>query len=117
MRDPLIFLEDIVESLSKINRYIEGLEYSDFTKDEKTIDALIRNLEIIGEAVKNIPDSIRKKYPEVEWKEAAALRDVLIHDYFGVDLESLWDTIHNNLPEFGEKISIVYQKESQKEST
>jgi len=117
MRDPLIFLEDIVESLSKINRYIEGLEYSDFAKDEKTIDALIRNLEIIGEAVKNIPDSIRKKYPEVEWKEAAALKDVLIHDYFGVDLESLWDTIHNNLPEFGEKISIVYQKESQKEST
>ena len=89
MRDPLLFLEDIQESLSKINRYIEGMEYSDLAKDEKTIDALIRNLEIIGEAVKNIPDTLRKKYPEVEWKEAAALRDVLIHDYFVVDLESL----------------------------
>jgi uncharacterized protein with HEPN domain len=112
MRDSLLFLEDITESLSKINRYIKGMEYSDLAKDEKTVDALIRNLEIIGEAVKNIPDAIRKKYPEVEWKEAAALRDVLIHDYFGVDLESLWDTIHNNLPEFGKKISLVYQKES-----
>ena len=112
MRDSLLFLEDIIESLSKINRYIEGLEYSDLAKDEKTIDALIRNLEVIGEAVKNIPDTIREKYPEVEWKEAAALRDVLIHDYFGVDLESLWDTIHDNLPEFEKKIRLVYQKES-----
>jgi uncharacterized protein with HEPN domain len=94
MRDSLLFLEDIIESLSKINRYIEGLEYSDLAKDEKTIDALIRNLEVIGEAVKNIPDTIREKYPEVEWKEAAALRDVLIHDYFGVDLESLWEGYH-----------------------
>ncbi len=66
MRDPLLSLEDITESLSKINRYIAGLEYSDLAKDEKTVDALIRNLEIIGEAVKNIPDAIREKYPEVE---------------------------------------------------
>ena len=112
MRDPLLFLEDIIKSLSKINRYIEGMEYSDIAKDEKTVDALIRNLEVVGEAVKNIPDTIREKYPEVEWKEAAALRDVLIHDYFGVDLESLWDTIHNNLPEFSKKIRFVYQTET-----
>ena len=112
MREPLLFLEDIIGSLSKINRYIEGMKYSDLVKDEKTVDALIRNLEVIGEAVKNIPDVIREKYPEVEWKEAAALRDVLIHDYFGVDLESPWDTIHYNLPEFGKKIRLVYQNES-----
>ena len=74
IRDSLLSPEDITESLSKINRYIAGLEYSDLAKDEKTVDALIRNLEIIGEAVKNIPEAIREKYPEVEWKEAAALR-------------------------------------------
>jgi len=62
MRDPLLFLEDITESLAKINRYIEGMEYSDLVNDEKTVDALVRNLEIIGEAVKNIPDNIRLVY-------------------------------------------------------
>lgn len=112
MRDFLLYLEDIIESLAKIERYIKDMTFDDLAGDDKTIDALIRNLEIIGEAVKNIPDAIREKYPEVEWKEAAALRDVLIHDYFGVDLESLWDTIHKNLPEFGNKINLVYQLES-----
>ena len=112
MRDFLLFLEDIIESLEKIERYIEGMGFDDLANDDKTVDALIRNLEIIGEAVKNIPDSVRIKYPDVEWKEAAALRDVLIHDYFGVDLESLWGTIHKNLPEFGEKIRLVQQQES-----
>jgi len=112
MRDPLLFLEDIDEALSKIDRYTSGLTLNDLEKDEKTVDALIRNLEIIGEAVKNIPAEIREKYPDIEWKEAAALRDVLIHDYFGVDLESLWDTIKINLPDFGKKIRDVYQKQS-----
>ncbi len=112
MRDFLLFLEDIIESLAKIERYIKNMTFDELARDDKTIDALVGNLEIIDEAVKNIPDAIREKYPEVEWREAAALRDVLIHDYFGIDLESLWDTIHKNLPEFGEKIRLVHQQES-----
>jgi len=75
------------------------------------IDAVIRNLEVIGEAVKKIPDGIKKKYPGVEWKEAAGFRDILIHDYFRVDLKGVWDTIKNNILSFKAHILRVLRSE------
>ena len=75
----------------------------------------IRNFEIIGEAVKKIPEEIRKKYADVEWKEAAGFRDVLIHDYFGIDLEAVWDTVRNNIPSFKKQIVNVLKSEKTSE--
>ncbi len=75
------------------------------------VDAVIRNFEVIGEAVKNVPVTIKEKHPAVEWKEAVGFRNILTHDYFGIDLESVWDTLKNNIPHFKENISVVLKSE------
>jgi uncharacterized protein with HEPN domain len=96
-RDYKVFLEDILESIGKIHQYTSGLSLQAFTADGKTFDAVIRNLEIIGEAVKQIPEDIRSLRPEVEWKRIGRLRDILIHQYFGVDAQIVWDIVQNKL--------------------
>lgn len=106
-RDHVLFLEDILDSIDKIEDYTEDLTYEDFQEDEKTIDAVVRNFEIIGEAVNNIPESLKKRYPEVEWKEAIGFRNVMIHEYFGVDKEAVWETIEKNLPALKKKVAKV----------
>ncbi|MDX2040861.1 MAG: DUF86 domain-containing protein [Acidobacteriota bacterium] len=97
-RDYKTYLDDIDEAIGKIGRYTAGLTFETLADDEKTLDAVIRNLQIIGEAVKNVPDEIRQQYPETEWKKIAGVRDILIHRYFGIDLEIIWDIIQNKLP-------------------
>ena len=96
-RDYKVFLEDILEAIRKIRDYTDGLSLQAFTADAKTFDAVIRNLEIIGEAVKQIPEDIRSLRPEVEWKRIGRLRDILIHQYFGVDAQIIWDIVQNKL--------------------
>lgn len=98
IREILDYLEDILESINNIERFVEGMDFNDFKKDEKTIYAVIRALEIIGEAVKNIPEEIKKKYPEIPWKNMAGMRDKLIHEYFGVNKRVVWDAIKEELP-------------------
>ncbi|MGC8931654.1 MAG: DUF86 domain-containing protein [Dictyoglomus sp.] len=110
-RDPIIFLEDILNAIGKIERYTKGVTFEDFCKNEMLIDAVIRNFEIIGEAVKSIPIEIQMKYPDIEWKEASGFRNVLIHEYFGIDLEAIWDTINNDIPIFKDKILKVLTSE------
>jgi len=91
------YLSDILENIKDINVFIGGMSYEDLKSDKKTQYAVIRCLEVIGEASKKIPDSIRTKYPDIPWQEISGIRDKLIHDYFGVDLETVWDTIQEDL--------------------
>ncbi|MGH9429056.1 MAG: HepT-like ribonuclease domain-containing protein [Terriglobia bacterium] len=97
-RDYKISLEDILDAARKIRTYTEGMSQKTFAADPKTLDAVVRNLEIIGEAIKKIPEEIRSKYPGVDWKKIAGLRDILIHEYFGIDVEIIWDIVQNKLP-------------------
>jgi uncharacterized protein with HEPN domain len=92
------YILDILESINSIESFVKGYSFEEFVKDKKTIDAVIRNLEVIGEAAKNIPKEIKKKYNEVPWKEMAGMRDKLIHEYHGVDLEIVWEVINRRLP-------------------
>lgn len=112
-RDFILFVEDIIKSIEKIEKWIENLDFIKFKTDEKTIDAIIRNFEVIGEAVRNIPIGIRKKYPNVEWKEAIGFRNILIHNYFGIDIESVWDTVNNDIPELKKHIIELYNNEKE----
>src|SRR4051794_5610048 len=98
-RDYKVYLEDVLEAIRKIHRYTMDLSQEAFSGDERTIDAVVRNLEVIGEAIKKAPVKIRSKYPEVEWKKIAGLRDILIHEYFGIDIDIIWDIVRNKLPE------------------
>lgn len=97
-RDYRVFLEDILEAIDKIRRYTAGLSQDTFRRDDKTLDAVVRNLEVIGEAVKKLPAKIRSKHPQVDWKRIAGLRDILIHEYFGIDVEIIWDILESKLP-------------------
>lgn len=106
-RECKAYLKDILEAISKIENYTKNISFNDFVRDELIKDAVVRNLEIIGEAVKNIPDDVKNKRPEVEWKKIAGLRDILIHAYFGIDDEIVWDVVKSRLLELKEKIAEI----------
>jgi uncharacterized protein with HEPN domain len=97
-RDSRVYLDDILEATRKITVYTGSLSKAAFLEDEKTLDAVVRNLEVIGEAVKKLPENLRAKHSAVEWKKIAGLRDILIHEYFGLDAEIVWDIVQNKVP-------------------
>lgn len=103
-RDIRLYLDDIRESCEKILRYSCGLNFEQFVSNEKTFDAIVRNLEIIGEAAKHVPSEIRRRYPEVEWAKIAGLRDMVVHEYFGLDEDILWDVVQNRIPRLLDQI-------------
>ena len=106
-----VFLDDIQLAMGRIAEYIKGYDFEHFKKDNKTIDAVIRNFEIIGEASKNLDEKIKEKYPEVPWKEMYYLRNRVSHEYFGVDYEIIWDVATNYLPENKVQIDVIIEKE------
>jgi len=96
-RDFQIRVQDILDAVEKIVRYVEGMSFQTFCEDRKTVDAVIRNITVIGEAARSVPDEITERYQGVPWRDMRDMRNVLIHEYFGVSLEILWQTIHDDL--------------------
>lgn len=93
-----LYIEDIKEAISKIESFTKNMIFDDFVKDNKTMDAVIRNIEIIGEAAKHIPTDIRLKHVDIPWKEIIGTRSKVLHEYFGVDEKILWKTVQEDLP-------------------
>jgi len=106
-REPNLLLEDIIESIQKIKIYTSGLSLDEFLKDDKTIDAVIRNFEIIGEAANRIPDEIRDKFQLVNWHRIRGFRNRIVHDYMGIDYEIVWEIIEKDLEELKNRIQEI----------
>ena len=110
-RDYRIYLEDMREAGQKVCRYVESLSFEAFASDERTIDAVARNLEILGEAAKQVPETIRLAHAQVDWHRIAGLRDILIHQYFGIDLVIVWDVVQNKLPVLLQRLDQILSSE------
>lgn len=109
MRDYTLYLKDIVAAIESIESFIAGMEQETFERDDKTTSAVIRKLEIIGEAVKHIPEDVRLRNPQIPWKAMAGMRDKLIHFYFGVDYHLVWRTVTERLPLIKEEMLKILQ--------
>ena len=106
-RDPKLYFDDILRAVTRIEAFISGMSFEEFRSDFKTQDAVIRNFEIIGEAVKNIPEDLKKKHPEVSWRSAGDMRDFLIHEYPDVLPDVVWKTATDDLPKFKAQILAI----------
>jgi len=103
-KDPNFYLVHIIEAISKIYKYTGNLDKHAFLRKEIAQDAVVRNIEIIGEAIKNLPEDFKKKHKNIPWKDIAGMRDRIAHFYFGVDFELVWDTVKKDVPELEKKI-------------
>jgi uncharacterized protein with HEPN domain len=110
MRDYTLYLKDILAAIESIEEFIAGMSLETFEKDDKTASAVMRKLEVIGEAVKQVPDGVRQKYAHVPWKEMAGMRDKLIHFYFGVDHQLVWRAIQERLPHIKDEIRKILEE-------
>ncbi len=113
-RDIGLYIDDILESIQKIEKYTQDLTEEQFSRNTQTQDAVLRRLAIIGEAVKNLPADLKEKHKQIPWKQIAGARDIFVHEYFGVGIERVWEAIHQNLPELKTLVEKLLAKESAK---
>ncbi len=115
-RDIGLYLDDILESIEKIEEYTKDLSEEEFSRNTETQDAVLRRLAIIGEAVKHLPEDLKEKHKQIPWKQIAGARDIFVHEYFGIGIERVWGTIHEDLQELKSLIEALLNKESEKHS-
>ena len=111
-RDWKLCIKDILESIAKIQRYTEGTTFETFATDEMRVDAVVRNITIIGEAAGRVPAEVQKRYPQIPWYEMRGIRNVVVHEYFGVSLPILWQTAKQNLPPLVTMLKAILERES-----
>lgn len=110
-RDYRLYLDDMRMAAEKVLRYTEGVDLAHFVDDDKTFDAVVRNLEVIGEAAKHVPAEVQVRYPEVTWRSIAGLRDIVAHEYFGIDEDILWDIVVNQVPQLLGQVKRILEEE------
>ncbi len=110
MRDPKLYLRDILDAAEAIESFVEGMNYEEFVNNDLVASAVIRKLEIIGEAAKNVPEEIKQEFPNIPWKEMSGMRDRLIHFYFGIKYDLVWQTIKEDIPELKSAIEEILRE-------
>lgn len=106
-RDYKVFLDDVLEAIANISQFVGAMTRQEFEVDKKTVHAVVRNLEVVGEAVKGVPAGVRVRYPQVPWQRIAGLRDILIHHYFEIEVDIVWDIVQNKLPELKIQVEAI----------
>jgi uncharacterized protein with HEPN domain len=109
-RTILDYIEDVSVAISDIRSFIQGMSAEGFMADKKTVNAVVRSLEIIGEATRKIPEDVRERYPDVPWEEIIGMRNRLIHEYFGIDLDIVWQTIQDDLAPLETAINTILKE-------
>ncbi len=114
MRDTLLYLSDMLQSAERILLYANGLTQDQFAHDMKTLDAIIRNLQIIGEAANRVPKEVQQKYPIIAWREIIGFRNVIVHSYFGIDTDLVWEIVKRDVPQLIQQLKRVIKSEKKK---
>jgi uncharacterized protein with HEPN domain len=106
-RDYKVFLQDVLDAIANVAEFVGAMTLDEFKSDKKTLHAVVRNLEVIGEAVKGVPSEVRQRHPRVPWQRIAGLRDILIHHYFEIDVDIVWDIVQTKLPELRQLLQTI----------